>query len=384
MPQKPQRQEFLDSIRGLAALAVLLSHTLQVFVWPHFAHVCNYPFINIPFNGGEAVSMFFVLSGYLLSRPYIAPRPPGGALRTLYLPTFYIRRFTRIWMPWAFVFIFSALAQAFLFRTWATIPPQTDWFQGFWHTPLTLENTLRQAVFISEDTAVQLIMQDWSLRLELQVSLLLPLVLFLHVSWHRWILPALAIPAFLFEPTGCYFAFMVGIFFAKHGDALLLHWNPKPLPAKIGLLALGLIYYEMPHFTTWLPNHFGYRWADPEVIRYERGATGVGCFFILLASMSSRRIRDTLHLPPLVFLGRISYSVYLLQFIVLLCAVPPLVQLLNSCGIRQVVWLLPVIFTTSVALTVGLSAVTYHCIEKPCMELGHWLSAKWKKRAAIT
>jgi peptidoglycan/LPS O-acetylase OafA/YrhL len=383
MPQKPHRLEFLDSIRGLAAIAVLLSHSLRMFEWPRLVgRIANYPFINIPFNGGAAVTMFFVLSGYLLSRPYLVPKSPGAALRKMDVPTFYIRRFTRIWMPWFFAFCLSALAQVLVFRSWSTHPPQTDWSLSFWHAPLTLAKAVSQCLFISKNQVVNLVMQDWSLGFELQVSILLPVVIFLHSLRPRWILAVLTIPAFLLDLTGCYFAFMLGILLAAHADHLLKDLKPKPLSAKVGMLLLGIIYYEMPHFDAWLPAHFGYEWANPNVIDLFRSEASAGCVLILLASMSSGRMQATLHLPLLIFLGRISYSVYLLQFIILLCVLPPLFHLVNSWGIHQVIWLLPLNFIVSVGLTVGLSALTYAWVEKPCIDLGHWLSQKMQQRAA--
>lgn len=61
------RIESLDSIRGIAALAVLMGHTVGSFAWP--LAWSKIPFINIFFEGYPAVIMFFVLSGFVLSRP---------------------------------------------------------------------------------------------------------------------------------------------------------------------------------------------------------------------------------------------------------------------------------------------------------------------------
>jgi peptidoglycan/LPS O-acetylase OafA/YrhL len=298
------------------------------------------------------------------------------------VPTFYVRRFTRIWLPWFFAFSLSALAQVLVFRSWSTHPPLTDWSLAFWHAPLTLERTVSQCLFMSKTQIVNLVMQDWSLSFELQVSILLPLMLFLHSLGPRWILPVLTVPALLLDLSGCYLAFMLGILLAAHADRLVKDLAPKPLLTKIGLLGLGLIYYEMPHFDAWLPAHFGYEWANPNVLVYLRAEASAGCVLILLASMSSHRIQATLHLPLLIFLGRISYSVYLLQFIILLCVLPPLFHLLNSWGVRRAIWLLPLDFIVSIGLTVGLSALTYRWIEKPCINLGHWLSQKMQKHGA--
>jgi peptidoglycan/LPS O-acetylase OafA/YrhL len=41
--------------------------------------------------------MFFVLSGYVLAKPYL-PAAGSPSCRRIFLPTFYTRRFTRIWL----------------------------------------------------------------------------------------------------------------------------------------------------------------------------------------------------------------------------------------------------------------------------------------------
>jgi len=118
MYSQQKRIEYLDSIRGLAALIVLLSHVGGAFEWPGiFFAVMNWPFLYILFNGKEAVAMFFILSGYVLSKPYMDNKLTHS--RKIFLPTFYLRRFIRIWSPWFFVFIISILAQKFLFFAFA-------------------------------------------------------------------------------------------------------------------------------------------------------------------------------------------------------------------------------------------------------------------------
>jgi len=68
----PRRFHELDAIRGLAALMVVFSHF--VLIWqipwrdePGFLSFLRYPFIT----GHEAVMLFFLLSGFVLSLPYL-------------------------------------------------------------------------------------------------------------------------------------------------------------------------------------------------------------------------------------------------------------------------------------------------------------------------
>lgn len=376
MAGQPQRLEFLDSIRGLAALAVLFGHSL-IFEWPPIVRrVLDLPLVNIPFNGREAVAMFFVLSGYILSRPYFALPETHRPARKLFIPAFYLRRFTRIWLPWAFVFCLSALAQASIFREWATTPPQTEWGRSFWHVPLSFENAVRQGLFILHDPQVQLIPQDWSLGVELKASILLPLLIFLCLRGAAWSLLVIAAPWVIFGSMGAsYCGFIFGVLLARYSDRLVTALTSRPLSVKVTLLALGLVGYEAFHFgTSWLGQ-----WNAGN---YYLVITSLGCVLILIASLSSRRLQAALHLPPLLFLGRVSYSVYLLQFIVILCVVPPWIALLNSWGVHRSLWLLPLSLLVSIGLTLALSALNYRWVEKPCIDLGHRLSRKIHEKFA--
>ncbi len=97
---------------------------------------------------------------------------------------------------------------------------------------------------------------------------------------------------------------------------------------------------------------------------------------MLLAAASSQSIQKWLSRKPLVFLGRVSYSVYLLQFIFILCLLPPLVRLANGWGLASRPGLFALTLLASVGATVGCSAITYRFIELPAINLGHRLTKK--------
>ena len=185
--------------------------------------------------------MFFVLSGFLLSRPYLTSAQPGQPPRKIFLPTFYLRRFTRIWLPWFFAFVLSALAQVVFFRDWTTNPPTNEWFRQFWHVPLTFENTLRQCLFILHDPKVQLLNQDWSLGVELKASILMPLFIFLCGVWSPWSLLAISTLLVVFTSMGpSYCSFILGVILAKHGSQLLPGLQTKPMLVKAWMHLLNL------------------------------------------------------------------------------------------------------------------------------------------------
>lgn len=375
---QPERLECIDSLRGLASLAVLLGHLLGTFAWPaHLVSWSGWPFINMMFDGRSAVTMFFILSGFVLAHPYLAPAPAGHTPRPLYIPTFYLRRITRIWLPWFAVFVLSLVAQRYCYTSPVTIPPTAGWLGQFWRIPPTFAGVLQQCVFELHDARRMLLPQDWSLGVELRGSAFIPLFLWL-VRKHVSFLAGIALWLLIFHPTGQYYvSFALGVCAAKYYHRVESRLRALNLRTKCGLLMAGVCLYE----SRWVAGHFcdvNAGWGD----KTAWCLASAGCVFILAASLSSRRIQAKLNLPPVLFLGRISYSLYLLQFMVILCLLPPLVHQLNALGLHNPVLLLPLTVGMGVLFTVIFAAVSYRLVEMPSMDLGRWLTRLVQRRLA--
>ena len=372
---KSKRLDSLDSIRGLAALAVLLGHTVGAFSWP--ADWTRLPILNILFDGRSAVTMFFVLSGFVLSRPYLGSSTAGQPPRQLCLRTFYLRRLTRIYLPWLFVFALSALAQIYVPRTDATVPSTSAWLQGFWHFHLSAANALRQCAFLQHDHSQLLIPQDWSLGVELKGSALIPLFLFL-MRKHVFLLLGVGLLLLFCVPTGHYYvSFIFGVMAARYYGTLEARLASFTTRAKLGTLCVGLLLYQVR-----LPaSSFGPISNGIEKVVW--CIAGLGCVLILITSLGSNRIERALSHGIFVGLGRISYSVYLLQFLILLCVLPPLIRALNAIGINQIPVLLPTTVCASLLSTIALALLTYRLIEVPSIALGRILTTRIQKHRRL-
>jgi peptidoglycan/LPS O-acetylase OafA/YrhL len=89
-----QRFEELDSLRGLAALAVFFGHMYLVFNENLISKLLfEFGPLRIAVAGSEAVTFFFVLSGFVLSLPFYSNRQPNYR-------HFVIRRVCRIYIPY--------------------------------------------------------------------------------------------------------------------------------------------------------------------------------------------------------------------------------------------------------------------------------------------
>ena len=371
-----KRIEYLDSIRGLAALFVLLSHTVGAFAWSdNYCRFFALPFVSICFNGPEAVAMFFLLSGFVLARPYIPDESSGRVVRRIFLPTFYLRRFIRIWLPWFFVFLLSILARKLFFSQPPTVPPITAWLSHFWHAPLTLGDFLRQCVFQLHDAKRLLLNQDWSLGVELKGSILVPLFIFLSIRKRTPFLWMVSVFFLVCVGTGHYYIiFIAGVLIARFEKRLDTVFAESSPPARLGIFLVGLTFYQGLGFLT---QSLG---DDPWVTKVGWLITGSGCAVILISALGSSFIQKLLLHPWLVLLGRISYSVYLLQFIFILCLLPEMISLLNRLGIFQEIILCPATILTSVVATVISSLTVYRVVELPAIALGHNLTKRVQAR----
>ncbi len=169
----------LDGIRGIAALVVLLHHCLLVVPslaapdkrqgYGGFAWFVNSP-VHIVWAGGEAVVVFFVLSGIVLTLPILRAR------RFDWL-AYYPARLLRLYLPVvASVLIASAIAIA--------IQPSASESTSSWlrhhDLPITVPRMVRTSVLVLGTEWLNSPL--WSLRSEVLFSLLLPVYVFAYLK----------------------------------------------------------------------------------------------------------------------------------------------------------------------------------------------------------
>lgn len=325
------------------------------------------------FAGQEAVAMFFVLSGYVLSKPYVEVGP--APQRNIFLPTFYLRRFIRIWPPWFFAFIASILFQQFLFLQPATQPALSKWLGAFWHARLSAPDFFRQCAFMLHDAPRELLVQDWSLGVELKGSALIPLFLLCARRKNLVLIFLIAVLFLIFIGTGHnYVSFIIGVLAAQYDAFWIQRILQQGRLVRVALFIGGLVLYQ----GNGLLNQFFP--TSTAAYKYGMVVTSWGCGVILISVLGSQTLQRALNRKPVVFLGRISYSVYLLQFIIILCLLPPLVKVFNQWGVTQPWVLFPVTMLTSVAATIGCAALMYRFVEMPVINFSHWLTKKIQLR----
>ena len=290
MEQTTSHMPQLDALRALAVGAVAYSHWIPE-KW-HF---------GLPLGSG-GVQLFFVLSGFLISTILIQCRQYSDiwfALRA-----FYARRFLRIF-PLFYSLIFIAYA--------LDIPPMRE--TVLWHL-----SYLSNFYFFFNQSWNGSISHFWSLAVEEQFYLFWPAIV-LFAPTHRllyWFLSlcVLGILSIFCIPLLFPNAKLLGVlpnynFFALGLGSLLALRNAYPnlLRTIIACSIYSLPLYALLTITSEFDIHF----TGIDQLRY---LSMVVCFFWLINRASqgfTGWLGMLLEQPILMYLGRISYGIYVLH-----------------------------------------------------------------------
>lgn len=355
----------LDSLRGIAALVVVIGHTTSLADWR--ISCSNIFFINNFFDGRSAVTMFFVLSGFVLTVGYLL----NG--KKLILSSYYIKRIFRIWLPWLVVFAISILAKSLFFYTPPeTIPPISDHHASMWSGQNSPISILKQMLFLADEASVKYLPQDWSLKIELKASLIIPFVLLLaRKQW--FIMVVLTLLIMVFRPDSyCYASFTLGVataaLYVRYRRSSLSSPNACVLPG--GLIAfVGLLIYQVRWLST-ISESFGNTLVESEIWI----VSSIGCSLIIFGVVCSDGLKSFLDHAVLQFLGKVSYSLYLIHVMILICLAPWIIYFLNRLGLTNYscILCLLILFVLAISLTISYFSEKY--IEKTSMNLGNRLS----------
>ena len=331
----------LDTLRTVAILMVIASH--------------HYLVVEL---GWAGVDLFFVLSGFLITRIL-----RSSFTRRSYWSRFYLKRAVRILPPLLILFVV-----AFLLSRHIPLPT----FIGY---GLFLGNVMNVTKYRNG-----LFVVLWSLAVEEHFYIFWPfavrflsrrnlLLLLAAVLVTEPILRSLATPhVSTFEPIFLLTPFRLDGLAAGAMLALLTEhvaaerWLSRwSFPGLLATAAVfGLLRSLLPTFTR-DQNSVSFNGAGYTLI----AAT---CFFIVawVLLLPKGSINTLLSAPPLVYLGRISYGMYLLHIIVITVLKKRLHIPFGVDGITET----QRIFPLELAITIGLAAISFQFYEKPILAWG--------------
>jgi peptidoglycan/LPS O-acetylase OafA/YrhL len=356
-----QQQRYFPALDGVRAVAILLVFT---------AHVAYTPFWR-RFNGFEGVTIFFVLSGFLITTLALREESRRGKLS---LRSFYIRRIFRIYPLY-----FGVIAVYCLLIYGAGLEPdrRAAWTHQLPYNVFGFpeyQHFTRFAFGREEGPPMQLL---WSIGIEEKFYLLWPLLGFVFlrtlVPWRRLqgrLLTCLGLFApcaltYLFWESGRYLFDYIFILYGVVGAVLLHERVPyerlRPLgrmPVMLSAIAIAAV-LQVALLPSGHATHF------------YRALYGAAVLVALLGIAMARRNVLGLRSRAMVFLGLISYVFYLSHSLVLdLVERTPLGRhgLLYSFGDVLV----------ALAVTIALSWVVHEAFERPLIRMGHRLAGRRK------
>jgi peptidoglycan/LPS O-acetylase OafA/YrhL len=371
----------LDGLRALAALAVFVDHAEQTQEWVGREHFDGNQMTSL---GRQGVEVFFVLSGFLITRLLLREKDHAGAVS---LPRFYVRRSLRIWplyfavvfvlwvvLPWAVHFAPPPL------RALSEIHTRTMGTPGDPRLPLYLLFLANFSFWLYPHVLCGAHL--WSLGVEEQFYAVWPVLfrfvrrplavfgalaaakvgLHMLVEYHHgaasWLLSEDSIFLALEFSKMCHYEAMfvgaVAAYVAFHHRDRLRRLAETPWAHLLAWpLLVGCVY-----LAGW---NQGYHGIDPITEVPELGYAA----FILYVSHRTQRSWLLDH-PAVAWLGERSYGFYMMHTLLMLLAMallvsPRLPQ--DGAGMHAV------FYVVAFAIAAGGAALSYRYFEQPLLRL---------------
>jgi peptidoglycan/LPS O-acetylase OafA/YrhL len=348
----------LQSLRGLAAGAVLMGHAANMYDQPQAFYTAAWVF-----NGRGAVVLFFVLSGYVLTRSLRSD--PFTSESVL---SFYIRRAARIYPA---IWVVSTLSLVYLLALHPLIPvPDASAFFLSRYRPDRMNLLYVGASYAG--LSPFLMPQLWSITIEIAASMAMPLMA--HAAYHRVRLfhglgAGALILCFMGQWTLYGISFFAGAWLARNTKSqqkCFMAFGKSSTGIAIGVAIL------FP-FTQFLPLPY----MSPVAALIE---TGLSTLLIGLIVYSDCNL-ELLRVRLLVFLGDISYSLYLVHFLVAsfllkIFSVTGIMPRLGFTGISKSL----ILIGATLLVCIPLSWLLYSFVEVPGIIAGRRLFPDFSRR----
>jgi peptidoglycan/LPS O-acetylase OafA/YrhL len=330
----------LDALRFFAFSVVFLHHT------PRLSGNSTWHIAKEPFAFG--MQMFFVLSAYLITELLLREKSKTGVI---HFKAFYVRRILRIW-PLYFLGVGIAVA------AWRLYP------HDFWLGKLRLLGYLFFFVNVVGN-GYNPMNNLWSISIEEQFYLIWPAITRMH---NRLLIPVLAVA---FVPI----AFGILITKSQFGDTLWFNTFVEFMFFGAGAsLALFLRrrVFTVSVFTCGVSFTAGVALWFSTILLGGRASTlplnlcivyllaGLGCILIFVAFLG---LPEHLYPKPIIYLGRISYGLYVYHVLILMLTSHFMPNLKNN-------WLSAIaVDVVGLCITVAVAICSYHLLEAPFLRL---------------
>ncbi len=314
---------YLDGFRGLAACVVVVSHFFQVFapsVFEGKPEIAHFPFegfaartpLNLMFNGNFSVCVFFVLSGYVLSWRYFRTKDK------MHIYASALRRFFRLAIPatLSVCLAFAAMRLGLGFFDNIRQATQSSMPDPFTASPrfLVMVQEALYHTFFTYGSAYNPVL--WTMTYELLGSFLI-FGFLLTLGRSKLRILGYAVLAVLLVDS-YYLGFVLGMVLSDLSysgrDRLAAFLPPWTVPL---LLGAGLYLGSFPYVGTGNTIYSILVWRGSSTFSFFVFYHTLGACLTLTALLISPRLKSLFGRRPFLYLGRISFSLYLVHFTII-------------------------------------------------------------------
>ena len=342
----------LDGVRALAVLLVLMCHDTKT--------LGSIPVVrDLSRVGWIGVDLFFVLSGFLITSNLMRGEMSGSFIRS-----FYIRRALRIWPLYFGLLVVSLAYQKIIgFHQYVPWSYCIVLIQNFW--PVHLIKTLKPTWSLCIEEHYYVV---WPLLVLLLPKRILPYLLgFLFlcmVPLRMWGVSLGLSGKQLYTYTPFH---LDGILLGSLIAVALILWKPaNKLLCNLGLALMiggGLI-------TVPLLMRYRDDVAQTGVWTYWWVGLAMSGFVLLLIGLPlTRSLSRIFSLPGVVYVGKISYGIYLLHDLTfVLLDKLPMFRVMHPPWILSCIFLL-FVFSLRVAVVIVVASLSWIVFERPILRL---------------
>lgn len=334
----------LTGIRGLAAWFVVLYH-IRLGAASYLPAGANF----VLSRGYLAVDLFFMLSGFVLWLNYSDRLRRDGFEA---VPRYLARRVARIWPLHLFILALTVIFAAILAATGKLNPDHYPWAELPLHVLLVHNWGFTSALTWNDPS--------WSISGEAAAYLLFPLIV-LAVDWRRlspgWAIAALLLLAVSLSAimgwNGAYildreiprFGLLRAVSEFGMGTILCALWKRWCSTPRLTALLAGALAAGAPLL--------GFAAGAPETLVVPLFLAGL----LLAVALTADRGGNPLAARPVHYLGEISYSTYLVHFLLYI--------LFKILFVDDPANVPPILIGFFLLLTLMASAALYHGVERP-------------------
>ena len=333
----------------------------------------EYGLLRFSVAGSEAVTLFFVLSGFVLSLPFYSNK------HFSYGP-YAVKRFCRIYIPYIIAMVIAIIFREIFYT--GKVEGLTDWFNMNWSQSLDY-NSIKDHVLLVGTFTSNINNVVWSLVHEMRISLVFPFIMFILIKSNlkKGIGLAILLSCIsviisftserpflgteLYYTIHCTSLFILGALLAKNRLNVINKLSNLNIKNKITLFFIGVILYLYAH-PSFVLNIFIQDFNPFYRAVIDTWFTSLGASILIVFAISPNIFSKILRNRIINYIGKISYSLYLTHLAVLFSFVHFLSDILPM-------WLicLLVVFGTSV-----ISSLMYYLVEKPAIKIGKFFTKK--------